>query len=155
MSLLNGFSVDGDYGTDSFKVLPDGVYRFLVTEGNEVKCFEGEDKQLELQMQVIEGEHKGHNIREWYNTNDPDPEYRKKAMRRVQGLCRATGVHQLLDGNVHASWNGKTFIVKVTCGQTKAGKMKNYLQYPGKNEVIMTSLPPAAAANTTGQPWAR
>lgn len=90
---LTGFNAD-DFQTDQrdFSPLPAGEYLAVVTASTEKENRARTGSYLELTFQVIDGEHKGRQLWERLNLNNPNQTAVRIANQQLAGICKAIGI---------------------------------------------------------------
>jgi len=90
---LTGFNAD-DFQTEQrdFSPLPAGEYLAVITASTEKGTRAGTGSYLELTFQVIDGEHKGRQLWERLNINNPNKTAEQIARESLAAICKAIGI---------------------------------------------------------------
>lgn len=81
----------------SFGALPNGTYECVINRADIKPTRAGTGEYLELEIQVIAGEHAGRRVWERLNINNPNKQAEDIARESLAGLCLALGVERLTD----------------------------------------------------------
>jgi len=90
---FNASTVEAKMGMDP---VPQGTYRVAIVE-SEQREPEGKAPYLLIQMQILEGEHKGRNLRTILNLAHEKESVRKMAASELSCICHAVGVLNVQD----------------------------------------------------------
>jgi len=89
MSLLNGFNADE---IPKGEAIPDGTQAVcLVIAAEDVPTKDGNGAYLKLEVEVVEGPHKGRKTWPMFNLQNSNPEAVRIARTQLAGLCLAIG----------------------------------------------------------------
>lgn len=86
-------SIDYGFSTDDISVedgLPVGKYKVMITEA-EPKTSRTEERGLQLTYEVVDGDHKGQNYKEWFNLWHSKSDTAEWARKRFARVAKATG----------------------------------------------------------------
>lgn len=149
MANLTGFDAN-EHEPTSFEVLPANKYLAIIEESENKPTKAKNGHYLEIKFQIIEGEHKGRNLWENLNIDNPNPKAVQVAMGELSAICRAVGVMKPKDS---VELHNLPLLLTVACKKrADTGEMEN---------VIKKYEPPAAAqgepqqAPTDAPPWLR
>lgn len=81
----------------SFGPLPNGTYECVINNGDIKATKAGTGEYLELEFQVISGEHAGRRVWERLNINNPNKQAEDIAREQLAGLCMALNIPKLSD----------------------------------------------------------
>ena len=81
----------------SFAPLPNGEYETIITKSDVKPTKAGTGHYLELEMQVVSGEHSGRRHWERLNIDNPNKQAEDIAKAALAGLCMAVGVEDMTD----------------------------------------------------------
>lgn len=144
---LAGFNAAEVKPQDSFEPLPAGWYTVMITDSEFKPTKAGTGQYLQLELQVIEGEHEGRRVWTTLNLDNPNATAVEIAQRELSAICRAVGV---MAPNDSIELHDKPFEVKLSVAPPKDGyeaknKAKGYRALGGAEE----AAPAAAAASPT------
>lgn len=149
---LTGFDANNVEPQQSMEPLPAGWYKGVFTQSEEKPTKAQTGSYLQMQIEVIEGEHQGRKIFERLNLNNPNQTAVEIAQRTLSSICRATGV---MTPRNSSDLHDKPFMVKVAVkpgdGQYSASNdIKEYAEVDSG----ATSASGGAASSST-PPWKR
>lgn len=128
--------------------LPAGAYRMIVA-ASEIKTTQaGTGQFLELELQVIDGEHSGRRLWDRLNISNPNPKAEQIAKANLSRLCAAVGVKHLTDT---AQLHNKPVLVDVQIDRKE----------PDRNRIMLyaraagVDLPATPSAPASARPWER
>jgi hypothetical protein len=81
----------------SYAPLPDGEYEMIITKSDVKPTKAGTGHYLELEMQVVGGEHSGRRHWERLNVDNPNKQAEDIAKSALASLCFAVGVEDMTD----------------------------------------------------------
>lgn len=135
--------------------LPPGTYTVVVVETEVRETKAGTGTYLNVEMEVIDGDHKGRRIWDRINLRNPNEQAVEIGMRRLSSICRILGLERLPNSEL---LHGKTLAVTVyhrdRGGRTNVD-VKNYAATgraaPASKRV--EAVPPSGEQKTP--PWKR
>lgn len=120
---LSGFNA-AEVEPQSFEVLPAGDYDVAIV-GSVVQATKaGDGKYLSLELQILNGPHKGRKLFDLLNLWNPSPKAKEIAQGTLSAICRAVGVLTPQDSQ---DLHNKPLVATV--------KIRKDEQYGDKNEV--------------------
>lgn len=154
MQAFNALTVDPSQSVGS---MPVGTHRVIIC-GSEVKASKsGESGYLELQLEIIDGEHKGTHGAYRLNLYHSNPQTVEIAYRQFSAVCHVVGVYQVQDS---VQLHNIPFMVEV--GLQKEPNPEKYSQVkrvfdvngnePGKQGQAAPAQAPAPAAQPAAAP---
>lgn len=81
----------------SYEPLPNGEYEMIITKSDVKSTKAGTGQYLELEMQVVSGEHSGRRHWERLNVSNPNKQAEDIAKAALAALCMAVGVTDIAD----------------------------------------------------------
>jgi hypothetical protein len=81
----------------SYEPLPNGEYEMIITKSDVKSTKAGTGQYLELEMQVVSGEHSGRRHWERLNVSNPNKQAEDIAKAALAALCLAVGVTDIAD----------------------------------------------------------
>ncbi len=97
MANLNGFNANDVEPTTAFDPLPAGKYLAAITASEMKPTKAGDGSYLELELTVLEGEHKDRKLWDRLCLNHPNAQAVQIARGTLSAICRAAGVMQPTD----------------------------------------------------------
>jgi len=91
---LTGFDAERIEPQSAFKPLPTGTYTAVISASEERKTQSGNGSYLRLTLQIVDGEHKGRQLFENLNLDNPNPQAVEIAQQTLSSICHAVGVMQ-------------------------------------------------------------
>ena len=89
---LNGFDANTVEPNAPREVLPAGWYKCVFTKSEEKPTKAQTGSYLQMNAEIIEGEHQGKSLTERLNLNNPNVTAVEIAQRTLSAICRAVGV---------------------------------------------------------------
>lgn len=139
----------------SYEPLPDGDYDMIITKSDVKPTKAGTGHYLELEMQVLGGEHSGRRHWERLNVDNPNKQAEDIAKAALAGLCFAVGVEDMTETE---QLHDTPFIAKVEIDR-KDPTRNRIVGYASAG--VPTAAPAArapaakpAAAAPAKKPWA-
>lgn len=140
----------------SYEPLPNGDYDMIITKSDVKPTKAGTGHYLELEMQVLGGEHSGRRHWERLNVDNPNKQAEDIAKAALAGLCFAVGVEDMTETE---QLHDTPFIAKVEIDR-KDPTRNRIVGYASAG--VPTAAPaakapaarPAAAAAPAKKPWA-
>ena len=125
---------------------PAGWYRAWIVASEVKPTRKGDGKRLELELDVIEGEHKGRKVWEGLNIENPSADAQEIALRDLTAICQATGV---LKFTASAQLHRKPMLVKVGIEKKEGYKDRNVtLGYRADDQSARPTVPARQATET-------
>lgn len=106
----------------AFELLPAGDYKVFISSAVDKPTKSGNGSYLELQLEVLDGEHKGRRLWDRLNLVNPNEMAVDIARRQLSAICRAIGV---LQPKSEAELQGKPLLCKVAIEKDKEGNSQN------------------------------
>jgi hypothetical protein len=134
--------------------LPEGAYSVVVstTQTRETKA--GNGTYLEIEMEIVEGDHKGRRIWDRINLRNPSDAAVEIGMRRISSIGRILGIDRLMNSE---QLHGKMLVVTIAHrerdGRTSVD-VKGYAAGKGAAPAKRVEAVPAAGGAKT-PPWKR
>lgn len=100
---MNGFNALEVEPQTSYEPIPAGWYKVVISEAVEKPTRANTGSYLQLQLDIIEGQHRGRKAFDRLNLNNPNATAVEIAQRTLSSICRAVGVpspkhsHELCD----------------------------------------------------------
>lgn len=132
----------------SYAPLPDGEYEMIITKSDVKPTKAGTGHYLELEMQVVGGEHSGRRHWERLNVDNPNKQAEDIAKSALAGLCLAVDVPDMTDT---AQLHDIPFIVKMEIDRKEPDRNR-IVGYA--NGAATTSAAPVKAAAPAAKPAA-
>jgi len=130
------------------EIIPAGDYIAQIVKSEFVSTKSGNGKQLVLELEVLDGEHRGRRVWDRLNLDNPNAQTVEIAQRTLSAICHATGVLRVSDTEV---LHFKPMVVKVTV--KPKGLDKQGIEREASNEVKGYS--PATGAGSAPRPQAQ
>ena len=147
MSLLNGFDATKIEKSNGFEPLPVGDYTCCISASEEKPTAAGNGHYLQLNIEVLDGEHKGRLLFERLNLDNPNATVVEIAKETLAYICEAVGILQPPNAMV---LHGKPMTCSVGVEKRKDnGELTNRIKGYSPLSSTTTTQP-----NATGQPWA-
>lgn len=89
---LNGFNANDVDPAESREPVPAGWYKVVISASEEKPTKAQTGSYLNLEMQIIDGDHAGRNVYDLLNLNNPNQTAVEIAQRTLSSICRAVGV---------------------------------------------------------------
>ena len=151
MASLNGFNANEVDPNVAFEPIPAGDYLAVVVATEMKPTKNGSGEYLQLEMEVIEGAHKGRKVWDRLMLKHTNSQTVAIARSTLSALCRAIGVIQPRDS---VELHNLPVVVKVACKKRDdTGEITNVVKGYKKKGSAATAPVPAAAGGTP--PWKR
>ena len=142
------------------EVIPPGDYKVMIVASQMKDTKAGTGQYLELEMDVLDGEHQGRKIWDRLNLDNPNPKAVEISERTLSAICRATGVWNCTDSE---QLHGRAMIASVKVKPPGDGnsepqnEVKGYKPSTGATQTATAQQPAqqtaAQPAATGGAPW--
>ena len=152
MTNLNGFNANEVEPNTAFDPIPAGKYLACITSSEMKPTKAGDGSYLELELTVLEGEHKDRKVWDRLCLSHPNPTTVKIARGTLSGICRAVGVMQPKDS---VELHNLPMLVTVKCKKRDdTGDIVNEVRGYAKKETA-AGQPQQAAPTDNTPPWKR
>jgi hypothetical protein len=154
MADLSGFDATQVEPAGSFEPIPAGTYAAVITDSDMKDNKAGTGKYLELVIEIIDGEHKGRQVWDRLNLQNPNAKAVEIAQRTLSAICHAVGVMQPKDsGELHNKPMSITVIQEARKDQP--GTMSNRIKgYDSTTSAPATNGAPASSGDAQpSMPW--
>ena len=149
MADLRGFDARNVEQMDDFEPIPAGKYVAAIVASEMKPTKAGDGNYLELQFQVLEGEHKGRLLWDRLNLDNPNPLAVKIARSQLAAICKAVGV---MTPNDSTELHDLPLLIRVGRKRREdTGDVVNEVKGYGKKPAVS---PPAQESNGA-PPWKR
>lgn len=129
--------------------LPPGKYECIISKSDIRDTKAGTGQFIELEMQVIEGEHSGRRLWERLNVSNPNKQAEDIAKAALGALCMAVDVAELNDTE---DLHDRPFIAHVEIDRKEPDRNRIVAYSPAK---AAAPAPKPAAPVGGSRPWAR
>ena len=151
---LNGFDANAVEPAESREPIPAGWYKCAITASEEKPTKAMTGSYLQLEVQVIEGEHQGRKVFDRLNLNNPNQTAVEIAQRTLSSICRSVGV---MTPRESSELHDKPLMVKVSVKPADgtydaSNEVKEYAA--ADNVQAAPAAAPAASGGST-PPWKR
>lgn len=130
----------------SYAPLPNGEYEMIITKSDIKPTKAGTGHYLELEMQVVAGEHSGRRHWERLNVDNPNKQAEDIAKAALAGLCMAVDVTDMTDT---VELHDIPFIASIEIDRKEPDRNR-IVGYA--NSAATTSAAPARAASPAAKP---
>lgn len=152
MADLNGFDATQVEPAGDFAPLPAGQYLCIATDSQMNPTKKGDGRYLQVELEVLEGEHKGRKLWDRFVLEHPNDRTVAIARSSLAGLCTAVGVTRPRDS---AELHNVPVLVRVACTKRQdTGEITNTVKGYAKRGGA--SQPTGTRTNTGtggGVPW--
>lgn len=159
MANLNGFDANQVEPTGDFDPVPAGKYLAVITASEMKPTKSGSGSFLQLQFEILEGEHKGRLLWARLNLDNPNATAVTIARAELSAICRAVGVLAPKDS---VELHNLPLVIHVKCKKRDdTGDITNEVRgYSPKNAEPPAATKPSApsangVANNSTPPWKR
>ncbi len=154
MANLNGFNASEVDPNVGFEPIPAGKYLCIITNTQMKPTKNGTGEYLEIEMDVIEGEHKGRKVWDRLTLKHPNEMTVRIARSTLSSICRSIGVMAPKDSvELH------NLPVMVSVGMKKredTGELTNVIKgYAAKRDAAAPPQSVASPVNGSTPPWKR
>lgn len=132
--------------------LPPGQYEVIITKSDIKETKAGTGQYIELEMQVVDGEHSGRRLWERLNVSNPNKQAEDIAKAALGAICMATGK---LDMEDTEELHDIPFLIGVEIDRKEPER--NRIMAYGQASAAPAAKPAPAAAKPAAalRPWAR
>ena len=146
--------------SQEFQILPEGKYEAVIADSDVKETRSGSGKYVQIEFEVVSGEHRGRKIWGRYNIENPNPDAVRIGRADFSALCHAVNV---LNPSDTCELHNLPVILTVKCKKQKdTGELENvirgYAARSAANAPVAAPVPspqPQAAAASSLPPWAR
>lgn len=146
--------------SQEFQPLPEGKYEVVITDSDVKSTRNGSGRYVQLEFEVVSGEHKGRKVWGRYNIENPSADAVRIGRADFSAVCHAVGI---LNPSDTCGLHNLPVILTVKCRKQKeTGELENVIRgYAARSAAAVAQPAPAAqpqpqAAAASGQPpWAR
>jgi hypothetical protein len=150
MTNLAGFNANEVEPLDEFEAIPAGKYEAVIVASEMKDTKAGDGAYLELEIEVIDGPHKGRKLWDRLNLENKNGTAVKIARSTLSSICRAVGVLEPRDS---CELHDLPLCVTVKCRKREdTGDVTNEVRGYAKKESL-NGKPVQAATDTP--PWRR
>lgn len=136
--------------TGSRGPLPKGHYEMVITKSDIKVTKAGDGQYIELEMQVVDGEHSGRRLWERLNVSNPNKQAEDIAKAALGALCGAVGVVDMEDTE---QLHDIPFIASVEID--RKDPERNRIVGYGQAGAPKVAAPASKPATNGARPWAR
>lgn len=132
----------------AFVPVPAGWYKAVIAASEEKTNKAQTGSYLQLEIQIIEGDHAGRKVFDRLNLNNPNQTASEIAQRTLSAICHAVGV---LTPRMASDLHDKPMMIKVAVSPARDGyepgnEVKGY-------EAVKASETPAPSTGGASAPW--
>jgi len=146
--------------SQEFQPLPEGKYEAVISDSDVKSTRNGSGRYVQLEFEVVSGEHRGRKIWGRYNIENANPDAVRIGRADFSALCHAVNV---LNPSDTCELHNLPVILTVKCKKQKdTGELENVIRgYAAKNAAVAAPTPqtpqaaPAAPVASSQPPWAR
>ena len=146
--------------SQEFQPLPEGKYEAVISDSDVKSTRNGSGRYVQLEFEVVSGEHKGRRVWGRYNIENPSADAVRIGRADFSAVCHAVGV---LNPSDTCELHGLPLVLTVKCRKQKdSDELENVIRgYAAKNAAVAAPAPqpppaaPAAPAASSQPPWAR
>lgn len=148
---LNGFNAYDVDPSESREPIPAGWYKCLIVASEEKPTKALTGSYLQLEIQVVEGEHSNRKVWDRLNLNNPNSTAVEIAQRTLSSVCRSVGVMTpRVSGDLHdIPFMAKIAFKPADGAYSASNEVKEYAE---ADNVVQAA--PAAAVGSS-PPWKR
>lgn len=151
MATIN-FNVSEVAPAEEFKPLPEGRYEAVITDSDVKATRAGNGSYIQLEFEVVSGEHRGRRLWGRYNVENTNREAVEIGRAQFSAVCQAAGVPNPHDT---AELHNRTLVLSVRCKRRKdTDALENVISgYKPKETAVQPAAPVQQQPATA--PWAR
>ncbi|MGI6354000.1 MAG: DUF669 domain-containing protein [Lentisphaeria bacterium] len=151
MATIN-FNVSEVAPAQEFKPLPEGMYEAVITDSDVKPTRAGNGSYIQLEFEVVSGEHAGRRLWGRYNVENTNREAVEIGRAQFAAVCQAVGVPNPRDT---AELHDRTLVLSVRCKRRKdTDELENVISGYKPKETAAQPATPAQQQSATA-PWAR
>lgn len=152
MADLNGFDATQVEPAGDFAPLPAGQYLCIATDSQMKPTKKDDGKYLQVELEVIEGEHKGRKLWDRFVLEHPNDRTVAIARSSLAGLCTAVGVTRPRDS---AELHNVPVLVRVACTKRNdTGEITNTVKgYSKRGDANQPASTRTSSSTGGGVPW--
>lgn len=155
MADLNGFDATQVEPAGDFTPLPAGQYLCVASDSQMKPTKKGDGRYLQVELEVLEGEHKGRKLWDRFVLEHPNDRTVAIAKSSLAGLCTAVGVPRPRDS---AELHNVPVLVRVACTKRKdtdeiTNTIKGYAKRGGSHTVATSTTSNTTSNTGGGVPW--
>lgn len=151
MADLNGFDATQVEPAGDFAPLPAGQYLCIACDSQMKPTKKGDGRYLQVELEVLEGEHKGRKLWDRFVLEHPNDRAVAIARSSLAGLCTAVGVTRPRDS---VELHNVPVLVRVACTKRgDTGEITNTVKGYAKRGGSQPAAP--NTSNGGGVPWRR
>ncbi|UYV11913.1 MAG: DUF669 domain-containing protein [Phycisphaera sp.] len=151
MADLNGFDATQVEPAGNFAPLPAGQYLCAAVDSQMKPTKKGDGKYLQVELEVLEGEHKGRKLWDRFVLEHPNERTVAIAKSSLASLCTAVGVTRPRDS---AELHNVPVLVRVACTKRNdTGEITNTVKGYAKRGGSHTAPANTASSTGGGVPW--
>lgn len=153
MADLNGFNAHDVDPNPGFDPIPGGKYLAVITATEMKPTKNGKGEYLELEMEVIDGQHKGRKVWDRLTLKHSNEQTVQIARGTLSAICHAVGVMKPKDS---IELHNVPLVVSVAVkNREDTGEPTNVVKGYAKREGAAAPRPAASATNGSTPPWKR
>ena len=151
MATIN-FNVSEVAPAEEFKPLPEGKYEAVISDSDVKATRAGNGSYIQLEFEVVSGEHKGRRLWGRYNVENTNREAVEIGRAQFSAVCQAAGVPNPRDT---AELHNRTLVLSVRYKRRKdTDELENVISGYKPKETAAQPAAPAQQQPSTA-PWAR
>ena len=143
--------------SQDFQILPEGKYEAVIADSDVKEPRSGNGKYVQIEFEVVSGEHRGRRIWRRYNIENPNPDAVRIGRADFSALCHAVNV---LNPSDTCELHNLPVILTVKCKKQKdTGELENVIRGYAARSTAAAAQPapqaqpqPQAAAPATVAP---
>ncbi|RME98660.1 MAG: DUF669 domain-containing protein [Alphaproteobacteria bacterium] len=152
MANLNGFNAHEVEPNVGFDPIPAGKYLCIIANSEMKPTKNGVGEYLQLELEIIDGPHKGRKIWDRLTLKHPNELTVRIARGALSSICRAVGVMAPKDS---VELHNLPLLVSVGCKKREdTGDTTNYVKGYARREAA-NAAPGSASSNGSVPPWKR
>ena len=153
MATIN-FNVSEVAPAQEFKPLPEGKYEAVISDSDVKPTRAGNGSYIQLEFEVVSGEHKGRRLWGRYNTENTNREAVEIGRAQFSAVCHAVGVTNPKDT---AELHNRILVLSVRCKRRKdSDELENVISgYKPREEAAQPQPATPAQQTPATAPWAR
>jgi len=138
--------------SQEFQVLPEGKYEVVIADSDVKETRNGNGKYVQIEFEVVSGEHKGRKIWGRYNIENVNPDAVRIGRADFSALCHAVNI---LNPSDTCELHNLPVILTVKCRKQKdSGDLENVIRGYAARTATAAAAPAQAAPAAQAQPQA-